>query len=179
MPHTSPKIREDINQGKYMRLVVDDSHNSEGKQVRRTFRAHEDVDADIQAEATPPFLHNGSVASLYELLRSAAERHVTFFIRREFDPGKVGVDTSGRSGKFLLHTRLVGNSNAGHSFDAGQRANGIIGRLPTDQGRWNIIEYIKSIPTEPGQVTPYGEPDDPVGAHLDDDFFDNRGAAQY
>tara|TARA_B100000809_G_scaffold238816_1_gene259884 strand:- start:638 stop:1054 length:417 start_codon:yes stop_codon:yes gene_type:complete len=51
MPHTSPKIREDINQGKYMRFVVDDRHDSEGKHVRRTFRAHEDVDADIHAQA--------------------------------------------------------------------------------------------------------------------------------
>lgn len=129
--------------------------------------------------ATAPFLHNGSVASLYDLLRPATERQVTFFVGREFDPVKVGVDTSGQSGKFLLDTRLVGNSNAGHSFEAGKRGNGIIGRLLTEEERRDIVEYIKSTPTDPGQATPYGGPDDPLEAHQDDGFFGNRRSGAY
>ena len=70
--------------------------------------------------ASPPFLHNGSVPNLYELLIPARERSKNFFVGREFDPVKVGVDTSGNSGKFLLDTSLVGNSNAGHSFEDGR-----------------------------------------------------------
>ena len=83
--------------------------------------------------ATPPYLHNGSVPSLYELLSPARERPKTFFIGSEFDPVKVGVDTTGNSGKFAFDTALVGNSNAGHSFEDGPSGKGVIGRLLSDE----------------------------------------------
>ncbi len=110
--------------------------------------------------ATPPFLHNGSVPNLYEMLIPAKERTKKFYVGREFDPVKVGVDTSGKSGTFLLDTSLLGNSNAGHSFEDGPLGNGIIGPLLTDEQRWAIVEYLKSIPEEPGRVTPFGGPPD-------------------
>jgi len=44
--------------------------------------------------ATPPFMHNGSVPNLYEMLVPAKERTKKFYIGREFDPIKVGLDTS-------------------------------------------------------------------------------------
>jgi hypothetical protein len=108
--------------------------------------------------ATPPFLHNGSVPNLYEMLIPAKERTKKFYVGREFDPVKVGLDTSGKSGTFLLDTTLRGNSNAGHSFEDGPRGNGIIGPLLTDEQRWALIEYLKSIPEEAGRVTPFGGP---------------------
>jgi hypothetical protein len=120
--------------------------------------------------ATAPFLHNGSVPNLYELLLPAAQRSKTFYVGREFDPVKVGVDTSGKSGRFLLDTSLLGNSNAGHSFEHG-RGPGIIGRELTDAERYAIIEYIKSIPDEAGRVTPYGGPEKPVLAAEDPTWF--------
>ena len=44
--------------------------------------------------ATAPFLHNGSVPTLYDLLRPAAERPVTFPTgQREYDPVKLGIET--------------------------------------------------------------------------------------
>ena len=49
--------------------------------------------------ASPPYLHNGSVPNLYELLSPAKERSKTFYIGREFDPVKVGVDTTGEAGE--------------------------------------------------------------------------------
>ena len=106
--------------------------------------------------AEPPYLHNGSVPNLYELLTPAAERTKKFYVGREFDPVKVGVDTSGASGTYLLDTTLVGNSNAGHSFQDGPRGNGIIGPKLTDEQRWALIEYLKSIPDQAGRVTPFG-----------------------
>jgi hypothetical protein len=121
--------------------------------------------------ATPPFLHNGSVPNLYELLLPARERSKTFYLGTEFDAVKVGVDTSGASGKVLFDTSLVGNSNAGHSFEPGPWQNGVIGRLLTDEERWALIEYLKSIPTEDAQVTPYGGPANPVSAWSDPHFF--------
>ena len=57
--------------------------------------------------ATPPFMHNGSVPNLYEMLVPAKERTKKFYVGREFDPVKVGLDTTGNSGKFLIDTSLV------------------------------------------------------------------------
>jgi hypothetical protein len=105
--------------------------------------------------ATPPFLHNGSVPNLYEMLVPATERTKKFYITREFDPVKVGLDTTATSG-FLMDTTLLGNSNAGHSFQDCPRGNGIIGPLLTDDQRWSLVEYLKSIPEQPGRVTPFG-----------------------
>jgi len=110
--------------------------------------------------AAPPYLHNGSVPNLYEMLIPAAERTKQFYIGREFDPVKVGLDTNANAGAgaFLMDTTLLGNSNAGHSFQQGPRGNGTIGPLLTDEQRWALVEYLKSIPEEPGRVTPFGGP---------------------
>jgi hypothetical protein len=108
--------------------------------------------------ATPPFLHNGSVPNLYEMLIPAKDRTKQFYVGREFDPVKVGVDASAGPGKFLMDTTLLGNSNAGHSFEDGPRGDGVIGPLLTEDQRWAIIEYLKSIPEEAGRVTPFGGP---------------------
>ena len=108
--------------------------------------------------ATPPFMHNGSVPNLYEMLLPANERTKKFYVGREFDPVKVGLDTSGKSGKFLLDTELRGNSNAGHSFENGPRGSGVIGPLLSEEQRWALVEYLKSIPEEAGRVTPFGGP---------------------
>jgi len=108
--------------------------------------------------ATAPFLHNGSVPNLYEMLIPAAERTRKFYLGGDFDPVKVGLDTSATSGTFLVDTSLLGSSNAGHSFQDGPRGNGTIGNLLSDQQRWALVEYLKSIPETPGRVTPYGGP---------------------
>lgn len=108
--------------------------------------------------ATGPFLHNGSVPSLYELLLPAKERSKTFDVSREFDPVKVGVDTRATADSFLFDTSLPGNSNAGHSFENAPKGKGVIGRLLTDDERWAIVEYLKSIPDVEGRVTPFGGP---------------------
>lgn len=110
--------------------------------------------------ATAPFLHNGSVPSLYELLLPAAQRSKTFRVGRAFDPVKVGVDTT-EANAFLLDTALPGNSNAGHSFEEGPKGSGVIGRLLTDDERWAIVEYLKSIPDSDGRITPFGGPGNP------------------
>jgi hypothetical protein len=112
--------------------------------------------------ATPPFLHNGSVPNLYEMLIPASQRTKKFYLGTEFDPVKVGLDTSGKSGTFLIDTTQRGNSNAGHSFENGPRGNGVIGPLLTEEQRWAIVEYLKSIPETAGQVTPFGGPPDAV-----------------
>lgn len=108
--------------------------------------------------ATPPFLHNGSVPNLYEMLVPANERPKKFCIGREFDPVKVGLEATCSPGTFVMDTTLQGNSNAGHSFENAPRGNGVIGPLLNDDQRWALIEYLKSIPDEAGRVTPFGGP---------------------
>jgi len=105
--------------------------------------------------ATPPFLHNGSVPNLYELLSPAHERSKTFWVgRREFDPDKVGYRT-GRAavrGSFLFDTRVTGNFNTGHEFRAGhvkynekepKPQYGVIGPELSVDDRFALIEYLK------------------------------------
>ena len=86
-----------------------------------------------------PFLHNASVPNLYEMLIPASQRSKTFKLGRDFDPVKVGIDTSGASGSQVFDTTLAGNANVGHSFENGKRGNGVIGPLLTDgsAGRWS------------------------------------------
>ena len=115
--------------------------------------------------ATPPFMHNGSVPNLYEMLVPAAERTKKFCLGRDFDPVKVGVDTSCKSGTYMIDTSLIGSSNRGHSFENGPRGNGVIGPLLTEEERWALVEYLKSIPEEAGRVTPFGGPPNAVTGH--------------
>jgi hypothetical protein len=116
--------------------------------------------------ATAPFMHNNSVPNLYEMLVPANERTKKFCPGREFDPVKVGVETTCKPGAFEFDTALRGNSNAGHSFEDGPRGNGVIGPLLTEEERWALVEYLKSIPEEPGRVTPFGGPPDAKTGHV-------------
>ena len=129
--------------------------------------------------AIPPYLHNNSVPNLYELLIPAKERSKKFFVGADFDPVKVGVDTSEKPGKFLFDTSLYGNSNSGHSFESGPLGKGVIGPLLTEEERWALVEYLKSIPNAPGQVAPFGGPKDAVPASQDKSFFHNNVKGGY
>ncbi|MCG6538944.1 di-heme-cytochrome C peroxidase [Pseudomonas sp. KSR10] len=94
--------------------------------------------------ATPPFLHNGSVPTLFQLLSPVAERQKTFWTgSREYDLRHVGIRTERFEGGFLLDTSITGNSNRGHEFRAGCRGNGVIGRALEPHERWALVEYLK------------------------------------
>ncbi len=95
--------------------------------------------------ATAPFLHNGSVPNLYELLSPVEERSNTFYVGNlELDPIHVGYETGRFKGGFKLDTAKTGNSNAGHEFRDGE-GKGVIGRELTEDERWQIIEYLKAL----------------------------------
>jgi hypothetical protein len=84
--------------------------------------------------ATAPFLHNGSVPNLDELLKPPAKRVKKFKVgSREFDPVHVGFRSD--VGDFDFDTALPGNSNAGHDYD----------REFTADERLQLIEYMKSL----------------------------------
>lgn len=94
--------------------------------------------------ATPPFLHNGSVPTIYQLLSPQDERATTFYKGNfEYDPRHLGYRTEAFTNGFLFDTRIAGNHNSGHEFRAGERGNGVIGRLLQPQERWALLEYLK------------------------------------
>ncbi|HYO14683.1 MAG TPA: cytochrome c [Thermoanaerobaculia bacterium] len=86
--------------------------------------------------ATAPYLHNGSVPNLWQLLQPEEQRVKRFYVgSRELDPINVGFDTAPYPGGFEFDTTLPGNSNAGHTWGT---------TLPDDQ-KWALIEYLKSL----------------------------------
>lgn len=97
--------------------------------------------------ATSPYLHNNSVPNLYELLLPAKDRATTFHTGAvEFDPIKVGFETTSFRGGFEFDTSLPGNSNAGHEFrNAPAGTKGVIGPELSDTERWQLVEYLKII----------------------------------
>lgn len=95
--------------------------------------------------ATAPYLHNGSVASLYELLLPARDRAKQFWVGgTEFDPDKVGyVTTKPQQGNaFLLKTHsdagkvIEGNSNKGHEYGVEDLS---------ERERKALVEYMKTL----------------------------------
>jgi len=94
--------------------------------------------------ATAPYLHNGSVPTVYQLLSPQSERDQTFYRGNfEYDPRHLGYSTQAFDGGFVLDTRISGNHNSGHEFRAGPLGNGVIGRLLQPEERWALIEYLK------------------------------------
>ncbi|HWX06387.1 MAG TPA: di-heme-cytochrome C peroxidase, partial [Bradyrhizobium sp.] len=114
--------------------------------------------------ATAPYLHNGSVPSLWWMLVPAAQRPRQFCMGfRDFDPQQVGFHVEAneaphcRNGETLFSVTdadgkaLHGNSNLGHSLEAPpgedphQYKKGVIGRLLSDEERKDLIEYLKTL----------------------------------
>ena len=90
--------------------------------------------------ATAPYLHNGSVPNLWEMLQSGDKRVTSFWVgNREFDPVKVGYlyDSGLNEFKVLNSSGEIqpGNSNRGHEF----------GTTWTDEQKWAVIEYMKTL----------------------------------
>lgn len=96
--------------------------------------------------ATPPFLHNGAVPSLYALLSPVAERPKEFYLgSRSFDPKTIGFEhKNAGNGFFKLDTSLPGNRNTGHEF-ADRKGKGVIGPKLKKDERMALIEYVKTL----------------------------------
>ncbi len=96
--------------------------------------------------ATPPYLHNGSVPSVYDLLSPVSERPKHFYLgSKEYDPVHLGIDTAPLKGAKEFRTDKSGNSNAGHEFNDGPIGHGVIGRKLSDEERMQIIEFLKTL----------------------------------
>lgn len=106
--------------------------------------------------ATAPYLHNGSVPSLYDLLLPAKCdpengvvecRPATFEVgSREFDKVKVGLKYEGYGGT-VFDTSVEGNFNIGHEYAAGNTAqpNGEVLKPLNKQQRYDLLEFLKTL----------------------------------
>lgn len=106
--------------------------------------------------ATAPYLHNGSVPTLYDLLlpkkregdpEDGEYRPDQFEVgSREFDPVKVGLKSSGYPG-FTFDTSFKGNSNAGHEYASGKtpQLNGKTLNPLNKEQRLDLLEYLKTL----------------------------------
>ncbi len=93
--------------------------------------------------ATAPYLHNGSVRTLWDLLQPTEKRAKSFWVgNRAFDPALVGFHDrqSAVGSRFSVADAqgrpIHGNSNRGHDYGNA--------RLD-DRERWALIEYMKSL----------------------------------
>ncbi len=99
--------------------------------------------------ATAPYLHNGSVPNIYELLSPVELRSKQFWVGlSDYDPHLMGVGPKQNDLGFLMDTTLAGNSNTGHEFKNGG-GPGVIGRLLSDNEKMAIIEYLKAMTVMP------------------------------
>jgi hypothetical protein len=84
------------------------------------------------AWARAPYLHNGSVRTMWDLLQPPARRPVTFRRgSRVFDASTLGFADDG---VFVFDTRISGNSNAGHDY----------GTDLGDEAKRDLIEFLKT-----------------------------------
>lgn len=86
-----------------------------------------------------PYLHNGSVPTLADLLRPPAERPQTFWRGYDvYDPARVGFIVEGAAAQqagTAFDTRLRGNGNGGHDF----------GTALPDADKAALLEYLKTL----------------------------------
>jgi cytochrome c5 len=86
--------------------------------------------------ATGPYLHNGSVPTLWHLLHPA-QRPPKFIVgNHEYDPAKLGYATGGNG--WTLDTSQPGNSNIGHAGDR-------FGTNLSEDQKTALLEYLKTI----------------------------------
>jgi hypothetical protein len=82
--------------------------------------------------ARSPYLHNGSVRTMQELLSPPAQRAKTFHRgSREYDPAQLGYSDGGA---YVFDTSTSGNSNAGHDY----------GTKLSSAEKQDLMEYLKT-----------------------------------
>lgn len=96
--------------------------------------------------ATAPYLVNGSVATMWDLLTPPAQRPTKFTLgSREYDPTVLGYrttpDPSSPAPPWELHTTIRWNTSAGHVY----------GTNLSDDEKWALIEFLKAL--KPNELT--------------------------
>jgi RoxA-like, cytochrome c-like len=95
--------------------------------------------------ATAPYLNNGSVATIWDLLTPSRARPVMFALgSREYDTEKLGYRVTPRAASpapiWVFNTTEPSNSNAGHEY----------GTILPDEDKWALVEFLKVL--RPGEI---------------------------
>lgn len=115
-------------------MIEDGTAETAGDDAPQTLRYKSSSLAGIWA--TAPYLHNGSIPNLYELLSPVSERTANFSVGSNvFDPLNVGFKTDPVLGSTIFDTTKPGNSNEGHDM---------YGTF-TEEQRRQLVEYMKSL----------------------------------
>jgi hypothetical protein len=87
--------------------------------------------------ATAPYLHNGSVATLEELLKLDTTRQTSFMVGcQDYDPATLGFKTTCADGAtFSVGPKDGGNGNHGHNFGTGLKP----------EEKTALINYLKTL----------------------------------
>jgi mono/diheme cytochrome c family protein len=89
--------------------------------------------------AVAPYLHDGSVPTLWDLLSPPAQRPPSFRIGPNYDLTKVGLDNTQPDGfSSLMSTTDCSEINSGRS-----RCGHVYGVDLSDDDKWALIEYLK------------------------------------
>jgi Cytochrome c len=125
----TPDIAEQFNRF-FAQLQIPGYHPPE-KPIRSTQKYWAPSLAGVWARS--PYLHNGSVRTMLELLTPPADRAKTFHRgTRTYDPVEMGfID----EGSYVLDTATPGNANTGHTY----------GTDLSDKERSELIEYLKTL----------------------------------
>jgi hypothetical protein len=86
--------------------------------------------------ATPPYLHNGSVLTLYDLLLPASQRPTSFQVgTRKYDTVHLGyVNETDPQRSFKFDTTVAGNHKSGHEY----------GTTLSETDKMHLLEFLKS-----------------------------------
>jgi hypothetical protein len=93
--------------------------------------------------ATPPFLHNGSVRTVFDLLSDTRPAKFTVG-SREYDPVHLGYTEAQSPVEMDFDTSIPGNDNAGHWWTDDKSRPGRIGPKLADADKYAIIEFLKA-----------------------------------
>lgn len=90
--------------------------------------------------AAAPYLHNGSVPTLWDLLMPAAQRPAAFEIGSDYDVVNVGLAKAQTGLKTVMQTTgcdnlTSGNSRCGHEF----------GTTLSNDEKWALVEFLKGL----------------------------------
>jgi hypothetical protein len=152
LPRIGNSIGEPDRAGRNSDLVAPGVHAQavRSQELKTAFRGSPEPAANPYYEArvlygiwaAAPYLHNGSVPTLEDLLKPASERPKSFKVGPEYDPIKVGLAADQTAFDYTFVTtgcegdqRISGNSNCGHEFGT---------TLTPDQKR-ALLEYLKTL----------------------------------
>ena len=119
-----PEINTDPNRANHWTQEASDGMNNYAAKYPWNFNQFRDTDGYVVPAldgiwAKAPYLHNGSVPSLKDLLTKPSDRPKQFYRGYDlYDQEKVGfISTAAATdSSFLLDTTIEGNSNRGHDF---------------------------------------------------------------